>query len=388
MAQQRISKAPIEKKKGEQKDPAKQRTRLSQTDVPSVSLKQALRVPRAIASEYAGKPTSPLRVASAMSMQPNSGPFRTICGAAIAYGLTSGGPNADEISLTPLGSKVVKPLEEGSDDIGRREALLKPRVVGEFLRRYDGHPLPRDDIALNVLADMGVPDERAGEVLALIREGAKEVGYIHEIKGRPYVDLKGTVPPTKAEESRYDEVGSVDSETETSDRAAEGDTQWPGAKSGSTASNRRVFITHGKDKGFVEPIKKLLGFGEMEPVVSVDRQSVSQPVPDKVMTDMRRCGAAIIHVDAEQRLVDTSANEHIVLNPNVLIEIGAAMALYGRRFILLVREGVKLPSNLQGLYEVRYTGDVLSGDVTIKLLEAINDIKNHTSPDRYATRSA
>jgi len=67
----------------------------------------------------------------------------------------------------------------------------------------------------------------------------------------------------------------------------------------------------------------------------------------------------------------------------VLIEIGAAMALFGRRFILLVREGVKLPSNLQGLFEVRYTGDTLDGDATIKLLEAINDIKNHAMPDRY-----
>lgn len=93
------------------------------------------------------------------------------------------------------------------------------------------------------------------------------------------------------------------------------------------------------------------------------------------MGDMRMCGAAIIHVEDEQRLMDKEAKEHIVLNPNVLIEIGAAMALYGRRFILLVKEGIKLPSNLQGLYEVRYSGDSLDGNDTIKLLEAINEMK-------------
>ena len=113
----------------------------------------------------------------------------------------------------------------------------------------------------------------------------------------------------------------------------------------------------------------------MDAVISVDKQSVSQPVPDKVMNEMRSCGAAIIHVDAEQKVIDLDAKEHIVLNPNVLIEIGAAMALYGRRFILLVRDGVKLPSNLQGLYEVRYTGEALDGTATIKLLEAINELK-------------
>jgi len=56
---------------------------------------------------------------------------------------------------------------------------------------------------------------------------------------------------------------------------------------------------------------------------------------------MRGCGAAIIHVDAERTIVEKLSDaEHVLLNPNVLIEIGAAMAFYGRRFILLVRDGV------------------------------------------------
>ena len=59
-------------------------------------------------------------------------------------------------------------------------------------------------------------------------------------------------------------------------------------------------------------------------------------------------------------LKDDDDNEHVIINPNVLIEIGAAMAFYGRRFVLLVRDGVRLPSNLQGLFEVRYKGDCSS----------------------------
>lgn len=114
--------------------------------------------------------------------------------------------------------------------------------------------------------------------------------------------------------------------------------------------------------------------------MSIHKESVAQPVPDKVMNDMRGCGAAIIHVDGEMRLLDSEAKEHTIINSNVLIEIGAAMALYGRRFILLVREGVKLPSNLQGLYEVRYQGDALDGAVTIRLLKAINEMKSAPLP--------
>ena len=152
---------------------------------------------------------------------------------------------------------------------------------------------------------------------------------------------------------------------------------------GDPQTAKRVFITHGKNKAFIDPIKKLLGFGELIPVISVERQTVAKPVPEKVMDDMRTCGAAIIHVETEQTLIDKDANEHPFVNPNVLIEIGAAMALYGRRFILLVQEGTTLPSNLQGLYEVRYKGDTLDGDATIRLLEAINDMKSNPVPDRY-----
>lgn len=103
------------------------------------------------------------------------------------------------------------------------------------------------------------------------------------------------------------------------------------------------------------------------------------------MDDMRACGAAIIHVDADKTLLDQDGAEHVLLNPNVLIEIGAAMAFYGRRFILLVRDGVKLPSNLQGLYEVRYSNDTLDAHATIKLLEAIKDIKNYALPTEAAS---
>lgn len=353
----------------------KQKTRISQTDVPAYSLEQAMRVPRAIAENYASAPTAPLRVAKALNSQPGSGPFRTLCGAAIAYGLTDGGYNAPEIKLTPLGKRVTRPLKEGDDLAAKREALLRPRVIGEFLKKYHGSPIPKQDIAQNVLEDMGVPADRTGEVFSLIIEGAQSLGLVDELKGKLYVDLHGTKTPEPVEEQT--ENTSNGGETEEGIPPPKVSLEEPQKTTVLSVEGRKkkVFITHGKDKSFVEPIKKLLQFGEMEAVISVEKQSVSQPVPDKVMNEMRSCGAAIIHVDAEQRLMDQEVKEHIVLNPNVLIEIGAAMALFGRRFILLVKDGVKLPSNLQGLYEVRYSGETLDGAATIKLLEAINELK-------------
>jgi predicted nucleotide-binding protein len=137
----------------------------------------------------------------------------------------------------------------------------------------------------------------------------------------------------------------------------------------------RVFITHGKNRKILEQVKELVAFGKFEPVVAQERETSAKPVPDKVMDEMRSCHAAVIHVGLEGVLLYSEGNEHPQVNENVLIEIGAAMALYGRQFILLVEDGVKLPSNLQGLYECRYSGDELNMSATMKLLKAFNEFR-------------
>jgi hypothetical protein len=270
------------------------------------------------------------------------------------------------------------------------------------LRNYDGHPLPREDIALNVLEEMGVPRDKAAEVHARIVASADQVGFLVQVKGKDYVSLEDAdVVPAEGPGGASDSGSDEDA---TGSEARAGEAEAPVAPAiappspvppsaprpqptsslavaiADDARRRRVFITHGKNRDLVDPVKHLLEYGELTPVVSVERQSVSKPVPEKVMDDMRSCGAAIIHVDADRKLTDTAGADHVLLNPNVLIEIGAAMAFYGRRFILLVREGVQLPSNLQGLYEVRYSGDTLDAAATIRLLEAIKDIKNYGLP--------
>jgi hypothetical protein len=181
---------------------ASKKPRLSQEEVPSFSLEQALRVPRAIAESYAYKATRPLNVAGAMKMSPTSGPFRSLTGAAIAYGLTTGGAFAPEIGITPLGMRIVRPTREGDDLAAKRESVLRPKVVGDFLRQYDGAALPADSIAKNVLLEKGVPMARLDDVLALIIDGATAVGFLKDINGKRYVDLAGVaVIPPKASQS-------------------------------------------------------------------------------------------------------------------------------------------------------------------------------------------
>jgi predicted nucleotide-binding protein len=366
--------------------PASKRPYLKQADVPSGSLDDALRIPQAILDHHGGRPATPMQVAKALNMDPKGSQIRVLSGAAIAFGLIEGGAQAAYISITDLARRILRPKEENQDITAKREAVLKPRVFGEFLRKNDGCPFPRSDIAQNVLEELGVPRDKTEGVLEQIDACARSVGFIEEIKSKNYITLRGATPqPFQPPPAAFDEEAGQSSTEPTrvtvpppivqprapEMRAAIADDQ----------RRRRVFITHGKNRDLVDPIRKLLDYGELEPVISVEGVSVSKPVPEKVLDDMRSCGAAIIHVDADRTIVDRDGSEHILLNPNVLIEVGAAMAFYGRRFILLVREGVKLPSNLQGLFEVRYTGVTLDAAATLMLLEAMKDIKNYGLPN-------
>jgi predicted nucleotide-binding protein len=379
--------APVDGSNPVEVEETPKRVKVSQADIPAYSLEEAMRVSKAIVDSYNSKPVSPLKVAAAMKVGPTTGGFRMITGSAIAYGLTEGGAQSDLISLTPLGLRIFKPRVEGDDLVAKREAFLKPRVIGQFLRQYDGGAVPKADIAQNVLSgDMGVPEQRTEAVFSMILEGARALGLITMIKEKMYVSLEGAGTGTSEEET-YDPEEPIEQlvEQETEKPAPKAEQAHSPAPTTSLLdqANRRVFITHGKNKEFLEPIKKVISYGKYEAVVAEEKQSVSKPVPDKVMGLMRSCGAAIIHVDVEKVLKDADGNDVQVLNSNVLTEIGAAMALYGRRYILLVKDGVKLPSNLQGLYEVRYSGDKLDANDAFKLLEAMQDIQNHPIPDRY-----
>ena len=140
----------------------------------------------------------------------------------------------------------------------------------------------------------------------------------------------------------------------------------------------RIFIVHGKNERILEQIKELLDHGKFEPVVAVEHETTAVPVPQKIIEDMETCVGAVIQVSSERELKDEDGNMVPQINTNVLIEIGAAMVLYEDRFILLVQDGIELPSNLQGIYECRYRGNELDGDAIMKLLKALLHLSSLT----------
>lgn len=360
------------------------RVYFKQADFPQSPLQQAQRIASALVDNFAGDSGSPPDVALSLGISPTSSGWSALTGASIAYGLTDGGINANVIKLTSLGKRLVAPEAEGEDIVARREAILKPRILREFFEKYRRAKLPNDTIAVNVLKSLGLPGDRADAAIEIIKANGSYAGIIRDTPTGPFVNLDspGVPRPTATSElangadtPHLEDILSS-STGEPAPRATTGfNASIPAAAPAFDAKANRVFITHGKQRAVVAQIKELLTFGSFEPVVSVERESTAIPVPEKVFEDMRSCGAGVLHVGAEGKYLDKDGNEHTKLNDNVLIEIGAAMALYGKRMILLVEKGVALPSNLQGLYRCEFEGDKLDYESTMKLLKTFNQFR-------------
>jgi hypothetical protein len=243
------------------------RERTSQKDLPKVTLEEALKVPRAVFENYGGKPTAPHNVAIALDVSPGSSKWRTLTGAAVGYGLVDGAYGSDQIGPTPLSRRLFAPTVEGEELRAKREAALAPTVFRRFYEKYDGAKFPRDDIAVNVLKEMGVPDGQAQEALQNIKSNGQFAEVLVTTKTGLFVFKNGRAPMTSVLQGDPalldgDEAGSVETPSvvdpaaqarsgsadakviELSSAGARPSSQWSG----------KVFITHGKNLDIVRQL--------------------------------------------------------------------------------------------------------------------------------------
>lgn len=344
------------------------------SEFPKYTLEEALRVPAAL-DRNGGRPLAPLETAIAMGLSPGSSVFRGLLSASIKYGLTKGTEKASTIELLPAGESINAPKAPEEKTRALIAAALNPPKFAAIYEHYKNSKFPEGEFLANtIIRQFGIPAEHAGQCAEIFAVNMHFVALLRETPGGIWLGADAAPgPPPRALESVPDPEDSI-LPGETDSLVELGSTE--GAKvTPDLGVNTRVFITHGSNMKIVDQVKELLVYGKFEPIVAVERHSVSKPVPDKVLDEMRSCAAAVIHVGAERQVVDSEGEEQTIINSNVLIEIGAAMALYGRNFILLVERGTKLPSNLQGLYEVRYEGEGLDHEATMNLLKSFNDFQ-------------
>lgn len=339
------------------------RTRISQQDIPVYSLEDALKIPRAIIENRAGRPSTPIQVAQALNIPPDSRRFRDLCGSAIAYGLTNGGYNANRISVQELARGIITPIEEGQEVIAKREAALKPRIIGEFIKKYDGSPLPRRDIALNVLTELRVPRERADSIYNMILDTAGAIGIIKVIQGKQYIEIGAEVIQSTDEEG-----GGGEAFEESGEKVTEG--IYRGETEEKKELGKGIFIAHGKNKKPLEQLKKILDQFRVPYKVAVDEPNLGRPISSKAKEIMEACNCAILVFTCDEEFLDKEGKSIWRPSENVVYELGASNYLYDNRIVILKEEGVQFPSNFSDIGYIAFKKDQLES----KSLDVIKEL--------------
>lgn len=328
-------------------------SRISQAEIPGRSLADSIAVAQALYDHFAGKSAAPHDVALALDISPTSSAWRTLTGAAIAYGLTIGGCYADAIELSDLGRRVVAPTEEGDDDRAKIEAMLRPRILKEFFQKYDRAKFPRADIARNVLSSMGVPSNRLDTVFEILVQNGNFVGAIRDTKTGPFVALAGAARTVEPDEPRPDAQPPGEVEGTSEDVGREVPASPPPAAS-APAGPKQIFVAHGKNHKPLSELKAILDQFKIPYKVAVDEPNVGRPISKKVAQLMHECSAGIFIFTADEKF--TNAENETIFRPseNVVYELGAASVLWENKIIILKQKDVNFPSDFKDLGYIEF----------------------------------
>jgi hypothetical protein len=347
------------------------RAKVSQTDFANTTLEVALRIPRAIWENYAGKGAAPHDIAMALDLSPTSGGWRNLCGSSIAYGFTEGGYAASQITLTDLGRRLVAPTEEGDDDAALIEALLKPKVQREFYEKYNKAKFPKEEIGRNVLISLGLPKDRAERAFEILRENGKFAGVIRDTKTGPFVALEiGGAKGAKQAISQLEELGEEGGALE----STKADSLFEVFSGDTREKKSQLFVAHGKKVKSLDDLKKILGEFKIPYKVAVDEPHKGRPISNKVAELMNECSAGIFVFTKDEKFLKQSDSGELteVWRPseNVVYELGAASILWDKKIIIVREDGVNFPSDFSDLGYITFK----DGEIGSKALEIFKEL--------------
>jgi predicted nucleotide-binding protein len=333
----------------------------SNRNYPPLTLSKSLTMAQAIQDGASGMPVDRLTLSVLMNKSPSSSGFIMLVLSSRAYGLTTGGKNASEFALTALGREAV------SDDPDTRvkalhKAVLTVEPFRTFLTAHDQKKVPvAAAFKAFLTGKASVPGDRAEEAMAQLLSDATTARMIKMVKGAQYITLKTSDPgmpePTVEDIEDGDDQGLQDDALTVAENGGPPeDKDLPPAPPTRPAA---IFVGHGKNKKPLEQLKKILEEYEIPHTIVVDEANAGRPISEKVAEAMDECGAAILIFTADQEFKDSDGNTVWRPSENVVYELGAASAKYGRRVIIFKEESVDFPTNFRDIGHISFAKDQL-----------------------------
>lgn len=338
---------------------------------PPLGLADALRVPRVIQDEASGMEVSRLTLAELLNVSPASSNFRELVASSRFYGLTNGGINADEFSLTPLGNEAT-----GGDEVAQvsayKQAVMNVAPYKTFFATFSNKKIPSATAFKEFLTrSASVAAERSDECMQFILADAQTAGLTRSMKGgAQYVDLSGTPSTNVDHEGAEDPLDPDASDAVDVEPKEEGD-KTPEAEKATLPRDgkpKKVFIAHGKNRTPLDQLKNALDTFKVRYAVAIDEPNAGRPISRKVAALMRdECSSGIFIFTADERFARELAGGETeeVWRPseNVVFELGAASILYENRIVIFKEKGVTFPSDFSDLGYIEFEKDQLVAEL-------------------------
>lgn len=153
---------------------------------PRNAVEKALRIPKAILEQNAGKPCTVKESAAFLGVGA-AGPYQVEVSSGIKYGFLDR-PNPGRIAVTERAKRVLRPQDPQDKLEGMRDAVVNAPVISEVYGHYRGENLPDTQFFHNALVDsFGVPPDKVAEFQEIFIESLKAAELLTEVDGKQRV---------------------------------------------------------------------------------------------------------------------------------------------------------------------------------------------------------
>jgi len=289
---------------------------------PLNKLVDALRIPKAILEQHAGKKCTDRQAAEFVGLNSPRGPFGVELSSAIKYGLLDR-PESGHVELTELGRKILKPQSDDAEREGLRTAAIESPVFGDVYKHYRGENLPDVRFFRNALVDsFDIPADRVEEFETIFEDNLRAASLMAEDgEKRRVLDVSETI------KNAADQASDLQTRGKSS-----------GVKSGDSCFVMQPFrepFGGYYSKIFVPAIEK----AGLRPVRADDDIFATGKVVDQIWRGIN---------DAKVLVAELTSR-----NPNVFYELGLAHAL-GRPVVLVSSTEEDVPFDLRHIRVIYY----------------------------------
>jgi hypothetical protein len=151
----------------------------SNTNFPKHSVEKALRIPRALLEQNAGKECSESDAARYCNVG-YSGQFQIEISSGLKYGFLER-PAPRQLKPTELAKKIIRPQSSSDELNGFREAVINAPVISDVYKHYRGENLPDRKFFENTLTEtFNLPNEKLSEFIDIFLESLEKAKLVEK----------------------------------------------------------------------------------------------------------------------------------------------------------------------------------------------------------------